>query len=109
MFGAVEVAVDVAGEVAVDRWDSCTPPGRYRSGSTWPGRTKSCGSLSPAASRRSVIALSDAEMPVVVPSAASTVMVYAVRIGSVLTDTINGKANSSRRSPKSGAQSTPEV
>ncbi len=52
-----------------------TPPSLARSGTTCPGRVKSCAVLFGSASRRIVVARSDAEMPVPIPSRASTVTV----------------------------------
>jgi hypothetical protein len=48
-------------------------------------------------------------MPVLVPSAASIVMVYAVRLGSVLLLTIWGSSSLAAREGKMGAQRRPEV
>ena len=49
-----------------------------------------------------------AEIPVVVPSIASTLTVNAVRIDSVLSVAISGRLNSSSRSPSIGTQMMPE-
>ena len=86
-----------------------TPPGVYRSGNTWPGRTISYGSVAESTSVRMVRARSAAEIPVVTPSRASTLIVYAVRIRSVfwLSSAAAGAGPASR--PASGTQITPLV
>ncbi len=61
-----------------------TPPSRARSGKMWPGLTSSNGSVAESARVRIVRARSAALMPVVTPSRASTLIVYAVRMRSRL-------------------------
>ncbi len=56
-----------------------------------------------------VFALSAAEMPVVTPSRASTLIVYAVRSRSRFWWTISGRPSRSRSSPSMGTQMTPLV
>ena len=52
-----------------------TPPGTARSGTMWPGRRRSPGWVAGSASSRTVRARSVAEIPVPMPSLASTVTV----------------------------------
>ncbi len=86
-----------------------TPPGRARSGKMWPGRTKSDASALPLARSWSVVARSEAEMPVVTPCApeASTETVNAVFMDSVLSSTICGSPSRSSSSGSMGAQIRP--
>ena len=86
---------------------SSTPPAFARSGSTCPGRIRSVGTEPGSARTVRVRARSAAEMPVVTPSAASTVKVYAVRKGSALSATISGSSRASARSALIGAHSSP--
>ena len=64
------VARSTAASVWPARWS--TPPGRARSGNTWPGFTKSFGADFGSAMILMVRARSAALMPVVMPRAAST-------------------------------------
>ena len=57
---------------------SSTPPGLAFSGKTWPGWTRSRGADSGSTATWIVRARSAAEMPVVIPSRASTETVNAV-------------------------------
>ena len=86
-----------------------TPPSAYRSGNTWPGRTRSCAVVAGSTRRAMVVARSAAEMPVVTPSRASTDRVKAVRMRSVFWEVISGSCSRSRSAPGSGAQITPLV
>ncbi len=52
-----------------------TPPSLARSGTMWPGRARSAAVVSAEARVRMVCARSEAEMPEVTPSRASTVTV----------------------------------
>ena len=72
-----------------------TPPSLARSGTMWPGRARSDDVVSASASVRIVVARSEAEMPVVTPSRASTVTVYAVPRRSWLTRSIGGRSSRS--------------
>ena len=76
-----------------------------------PGRARSAEIVALSMSARTVAHRSAAEMPVVVPTRASTDTVKAVRWPSVfsLPDTISGSCNSSRRPPSMGRQITPLV
>lgn len=111
------------------------PPGWARRGKMWPGRRRSEGSVVglngggedeveasspttttsppcvPPARSLIVLALSAAEIPVEIPSAASTVTVNAVRIASSLRagGTISGSARRSQAGPGSPTHSTPDV
>lgn len=53
------------------------------------------------------MARSAAEMPVLTPSRASTLMVYAVRIRSLFCAVIRGMLRRSRSAPSIGTQITP--
>src|SRR5215208_3037804 len=55
-----------------------TPPGRARKGKTWPGMTRSSGSVAASTATLQVCARSAAEMPVETPSLASMETVKAV-------------------------------
>ncbi len=81
-----------------------TPPALARSGTTWPGRVKSEGRESAAASIRAVRARSAAEMPVLTPCAASTETVYAVPRRSWLLWYMGGRSSRSQSSAVSGTQ-----
>jgi len=81
-----------------------TPPCLARKGTTCPGRVKSEAIEASRARVRIVWARSAALIPVVTPSAASTVTVYAVRRGSRLSATISGSARRSARDSGIGAQ-----
>ncbi len=109
-----------AGDQAGRRGPGRPPPrcGRPAGARRRPG--SAAGRCGPAAGRSSgwvlglisaaiVAARSAAEIPVVVPSAASTDTVNAVRCDSVLLATISGSSSSSARSAVIGAQMTPEV
>ena len=74
-----------------------------------PGRTISNGSVAESTRVRTVRARSSAEMPVVTPSRASTLIVNAVRIRSELCGVISGSCSRSSSSPGSGTQITPLV
>ena len=65
------------------------------------------GSVAESASTRTVWARSAAEMPVVTPSRASTEIVYAVRIRSLLCGVISGISSRSSIVPGIGTQITP--
>jgi len=84
-----------------------TPPGRARSGKTWPGITRSSGPVASSTATRQVWALSAAEMPVEMPSFASMVAVNAVPIREELCWTIAGISSRSRISPAIGRQMRP--
>ena len=86
-----------------------TPPALARSGTTWPGRDRSEGWVAGSASSRMVCARSAAEMPVLTPSRASTVTVYAVPRRSWLVWYCGGRSSRSASSSVSGAQTYPEV
>ena len=62
-----------------------TPPSTARSGKMWPGRVSSYGSVAESTSTRMVRARSAAEMPVLMPSRASTETEYAVCLRSSFT------------------------
>ncbi len=70
------------------RWS--TPPGRARSGKTWPGRRRSDGSVAGLMATWIVVARSVAEIPVVTPNlrCASMLTVKAVESSSVLRSVI---------------------
>ena len=81
-----------------------TPPSLARSGTTWPGRDRSAAVAAGSASSRMVRARSPAEMPVVTPSRASTVTVYAVPRRSWLTRNIGGRSSRSATASVIGTQ-----
>ena len=81
-----------------------TPPSRARSGRTCPGRTRSPGPAAGSASNRIVWARSEAEIPVVTPSFASTVTVKAVRKLSELVWCIGGRSRRSHSVSVSATQ-----
>jgi hypothetical protein len=70
----------------------------------WPGRLRSAGFVAGSTSALIVAARSPAEMPVVVPSARSTVTRKAVCMLSVFASTIGGSSSSAARSVVIGAQ-----
>ena len=86
-----------------------TPPGSYRKGYMWPGRARSAGLVFGSRTVLMVRQRSVAEIPVVVPWAASIETVNAVRRTSVFLATIIGRSSSSRRSPTIGRQMMPLV
>mmetsp|Transcript_1090 Transcript_1090/g.2554 ORF Transcript_1090/g.2554 Transcript_1090/m.2554 type:complete len:233 (-) Transcript_1090:317-1015(-) len=88
-----------------------TPPSRARSGKIWPGLLKSAATERALASVLIVTARSAAEMPVVVPSLASTVTVKAVFIASslALSSTMSGISSRSRSAPRMPTHTTPLV
>mmetsp|Transcript_22421 Transcript_22421/g.66762 ORF Transcript_22421/g.66762 Transcript_22421/m.66762 type:complete len:379 (+) Transcript_22421:919-2055(+) len=88
-----------------------TPPGRQRSGKMCPGRLKSAAVAAGSAMVRSVLARSDAEMPVVMPSRRSTVTVNAVyMVSSFSSDrTMSGRLSRSRSAPSIPMHTTPLV
>mmetsp|Transcript_11250 Transcript_11250/g.38348 ORF Transcript_11250/g.38348 Transcript_11250/m.38348 type:complete len:299 (+) Transcript_11250:130-1026(+) len=90
-------------------WRSTTPPGRARRGKMWPGRLKASPFVVGSASCRSVSARSPADIPVVVPTLASTDTVKAVPFGSWLLTTMGGSSSSSILSPGMLTQMSPEV
>ena len=85
-----------------------TPPSRARSGRTCPGRRRSPGSVRESASSRAVCARSLAEMPVVMPSRASTLTANAVCIRSSFCCTIAGIPSRSSAAPVIGTHTRPE-
>src|ERR687890_1592125 len=84
-----------------------TPPGRARSGKTWPGISRSSGPVASSTATRQVCALSAAEIPVVIPSLASILAVKAVPIREVLCLVISGISRRSIISPAIGRQMRP--
>ena len=86
-----------------------TPPVRARSGKMWPGRTRSAGCEEGSASTSMVRARSRAEIPVVIPRAASTLMVKAVPSELVLRRVIIGSRSRSTDSSASGTQISPRA
>jgi hypothetical protein len=89
---------------------SLTPPTFALSGTTCPGLLKSLFPFDPSANHRHVSARSCAEIPVVTSSlAASTVMVYAVPLGSSFSSTICGRDRAAARTGRRGAHRYPEV
>ena len=72
-------ARSTAASVWPARWS--TPPGRARSGKTWPGWTRSCAPLLGSIATWIVRERSGAEIPVVIPSRASIETVNAVPYG----------------------------
>ncbi len=84
-----------------------TPPLRARKGKMCPGITRSCGLASSAIASRMVLALSAAEMPVVIPLAESTDTVNAVPKGEVFSDTIIVNPRCRTRSSVRGRQIKP--
>lgn len=86
-----------------------TPCCRARSGKTCPGRWKSSAVEPGIASCRSVSARSAAEIPVEVPTRASTETVKAVPFGSSFEPTICGSRSSSIRSDSMPTHRTPDV
>ena len=72
---------EVDGGLGLARRAASTPPGRARSGKTWPGWTRSCGLEAGSIATWIVCARSCAEMPVVTPSRASIETVKAVPNG----------------------------
>ena len=86
-----------------------TPPGRDRSGKTWPGRRRSAAVDTGSIATRMVADRSAALMPVVTPNraAASTLTVKAVSCASVLWSTICGSPSASHRSCVSVRQISP--
>ncbi len=86
---------------------SRTPPSTARSGRMCPGRITLDGVDAGFASTLRVCARSAALMPVVMPSAASTLTVYAVPRASWLVSTIGGRSRASARSAGIGAQMKP--
>ena len=81
-----------------------TPPSFARSGTTWPGRRKSFAVDAGSASSRIVCARSAAEMPVLMPSAASTVTLYAVPRASWFVWYIGGRSSRSASASVSATQ-----
>ena len=81
-----------------------TPPSRARSGSTCPGRTRSPATAVGSASSAMVRARSAAEMPVEIPTFASTVTVNAVRKLSRLVWCIGGRSSRSQSASVSPTQ-----
>ena len=75
-----------------------TPPSRARSGNTWPGRTRSPGPFVRSIATWIVRERSCAEIPVAIPSRASTDTVKAVPNGVSLRSVIWPSASSSQRS-----------
>ena len=86
-----------------------TPPSEYLSGNTWPGRTMSSGPVVPLASSWMVLARSAAEMPVVMPFLASTLIVNAVPWCSWFWLVICGRCSRSRSGPSIGTQISPRA
>ena len=84
-----------------------TPPGSDISGKTWPGWTKSEGFAPGRTAARIVVARSTAEMPVVIPPAASMETVNWVRCASRLSPTISFRPMASQRSRVIGRQIRP--
>mmetsp|Transcript_17357 Transcript_17357/g.46857 ORF Transcript_17357/g.46857 Transcript_17357/m.46857 type:complete len:241 (+) Transcript_17357:454-1176(+) len=85
------------------------PLSRARSGKICPGLLKALGPRAGSASWVNEFARSPAEIPVVVPSLASTETVKAVPLGSSFLLTMGGSWSSSMRFPGMDAQITPEV
>ncbi len=69
-----------------------TPPGRARSGNTWPGRQRSTGMQWSSIAVRIVVTRSAAETPVVTPLRASIDTVNAVWLALVLCSVIGGRS-----------------
>ena len=86
---------------------SRTPPSAARSGKMCPGVARSSGRVAGLISTRTVRARSCAEVPVVVPSMASTDTVNGVPMRAVLRRTICGSPSSSSRVPVSATQMMP--
>ena len=86
-----------------------TPPGFARSGKMCPGRVRSSGVEVGSASTRMVRARSAAEIPVVTPVAASTLIVKAVLRGAVLRSVMSGRLSRSARSSVIGTQTRPRA
>jgi len=84
-----------------------TPPGRALRGKMCPGIRKLSVLAWGEASRATVCARSAAEIPVVVPSRASTDTVNAVPWGSVFRDAMGASPRASARSGARGAQMSP--
>lgn len=78
-----------------------TPPSLARNGTTWPGLRKSAADDLGSASSRIVCERSAAEIPVLMPSAASTVTVYAVPRASWFVWYIGGRSSRAVSSPVS--------
>ena len=100
-----------ARSTAASVWpDRCrTPPGRARSGKTWPGCTRSCGPLVGSMATWIVRERSAAEIPVVTPSRASTEIVNAVSNGVSLLYVIGLRPSSSQRSSVRQRQMSPRA
>src|SRR4051794_11244773 len=74
-----------------------------------PGRARSSGRVEGGRMAGTVVTRSAAEIPVLVPTRASTDTVNAVRWLSVLSATMSGRRSSSSRLPSTGRQITPLV
>lgn len=99
----------MARSVAASVWPALrrTPPSADWRGKMWPGLTRASGLVSGSARRFTVRARSAAEMPVVMPLAASTEMVKAVLSASVFLLLICGRSRFSACSEVMGAQMSP--
>src|SRR5215210_2966802 len=86
-----------------------TPPGRARKGKTWPGMTRSSGSVASSTATLHVCARSAAEMPVETPSLASMETVKAVPMREELWVIICGISRRSRISSAIEADEPPAV
>ena len=84
-----------------------TPPGFARSGKTWPGCTRSCGTELGSIATWIVRARSCAEIPVDTPSRASIETVNAVPSGVSLWSVIGRSSSSSQRSGVRQRQMSP--
>src|SRR5918994_4787315 len=84
-----------------------TPPGRARKGKTWPGMTRSSGSVASSTATLHVCARSAAEMPVETPSLASMETVKAVPMREELWVIICGISRWSSISSAIGRQMSP--
>ena len=84
-----------------------TPPFRARNGNMCPGRARSCGFVFGSIAVSTVMARSDALIPVVTPTRASIASVNAVPCTDVLMGDISGRCNSSQRCSVSVKQINP--
>ena len=84
-----------------------TPPSQARKGNVWPGIMRSLGVVLGSTNTLTVLARSEAEMPLATPCRDSTETVNAVPYMVLLFDTMSGMRSSSRRWPVRGVQMRP--